>query len=55
MQLIREQRFHVRVADKETLKRLFAVYYVGDVYSETIPEWDGLQYIAKEVEDYGAL
>lgn len=45
MQLIREQRFHVRIADKEALKRLFAVYYVGDIYSEIIPNWDGLQYL----------
>lgn len=48
MQLIREQRFHVQLADKETLKRLFAIYYVGDIYSERIPDWDGLQYL-KEV------
>lgn len=48
VQLLREQHFNVRIADKEALKRLLAVHYVGDVYSEAIPEWDGQQYIGKE-------
>lgn len=55
VQLIREQRFHVRIADKEFLKRLLAVYYIGDVYSESIPERDGLQYMEKEDGRHGTL
>ena len=34
VQLIREQHYTVHIADKSELKRLFSIYYVGDIYSE---------------------
>ena len=49
MQLLKEYRFHVRAATEDELKRLHAIYYVGDIYSERIPEYDGAQYMMKEV------
>ena len=48
VQLIREQRYTVHIADRNELKRLFSIYYVGDIYSEEIPELDGQQYIGKD-------
>ena len=47
VQQIREQHYTVHIADKSELKRLFSIYYVGDIYSEEIPELDGQQYIGK--------
>ena len=51
VQLIREQHYSVHIADKETLKRLFSIYYVGDIYSDSIPEKDGQQYAREEEYD----
>ena len=36
--MIREQRFAVRRADREDIKRILAVYFAGDVISESYSE-----------------
>lgn len=53
VQLIKEHRFHVHIADEDSFKRLLAIYYVGDIYAEHVPEWDGIQYAAKELNTDG--
>lgn len=39
--MIREQRFTVRRADREDIKRILAVYFAGDVISESYDDFDG--------------
>ena len=30
---------------KDSFKRLLAIYYVGDIYTEHVPDFDGMQYM----------
>lgn len=48
VQLIKEHRFRVEIASEDKLKRLLSIYYVGDIYSQHIPDYDGMQYFGKE-------
>lgn len=45
LNLIREHQFHARIATKDSFKRLLAIYYVGDIYTEHVPDFDGMQYM----------
>ena len=47
---IEEHGFSLRIANKEDLKRMLAVYYAQDVTSEHFQNYDG-ELWAKEVED----
>lgn len=40
--LVQEQQFTVRRADRDDLKRILAVYFAGDVISESYDDFDGL-------------
>lgn len=44
MQLLREHRFHVHIAQGDEIKRMLSIYYVQDIYSDTVPDTDGEQY-----------
>lgn len=46
---IRDQGFHVRLADKQDIKRLLAVYYQQDVTTEWFDDYDGERW----VKEYG--
>ena len=48
VQLIKEHRFRVEIASEDKLKRLLSIYYVGDIYSQHIPDYNGMQYFGKE-------
>lgn len=53
--LIREQRFTVKRADREDLKRILAVYFSGDVISEGYDDFDGQRWLLKNGQsDYKA-
>ena len=42
---IREQRFAVRRADREDIKRILAVYYEQNVTTERFEDFDGERWI----------
>ena len=46
--MIREQRFVVRRADREDIKRILAVYFAGDVISESYDDFDGQRWLMKD-------
>ena len=46
--MIREQRFAVRRADREDIKRILAVYFAGDVISESYDDFDGQRWLMKD-------
>ena len=46
--MIREQRFVVRRADREDIKRILAVYFAGDVISESYDDFDGQRWFMKD-------
>ena len=46
--MIREQRFVVRRADREDIKRILAVYFAGDVVSESYDDFDGQRWLMKD-------
>jgi hypothetical protein len=53
--LIREQRFTVKRADREDLKRILAVYFSGDVISESDSDFDGQRWLMRDGQsDYRA-
>ena len=45
LNLIREHQFHARIATKDSFKRLLAIYYVGDIYTEHVTDFYGMQYM----------
>ena len=45
---IHDLGFHVRLADKQDVKRLLAVYYQQDVSSENFEDYDGERWVKKD-------
>lgn len=48
IQTIKEQRFIAHVTNSRELRRIFAIYFAQDVFTENFPDFDGAQYMEEE-------